>query len=80
VREKIDYSELRLWLLLLRKRCKTARQARSSQVAPLKMEPRHRKLNEDDYEDAEYIDEHNDDDEMMCSIEWNAVNSGHLVP
>ena len=45
----------------------------AGQIAALKMEPRHRKLNDDEHEDAEYIDEHNDDDDMVaqCSIEWN---------
>jgi hypothetical protein len=32
------------------------------------MEPRHRKPNDDELEDAEYIEEHNDDDEMMLTL------------
>jgi hypothetical protein len=32
------------------------------------MEPRHRKLQDDEHEDAEYIDEHNDENEMMLKF------------
>ena len=46
----------------------------AGQIAALKMEPRHRKPNEDDHEDAEYIDEHNDDDEMMLTLPSVAQN------
>ena len=38
------------------------------------MEPRHRKQNEDEHEDVEYIDEHNDDDEMMLTLPSVAQN------
>ena len=38
------------------------------------MEPRHRKLNDDELEDAEYIEEHNDDDEMMLTLPSVAQN------
>ena len=46
----------------------------AGQIAALKMEPRHRKLNDDEHEDAEYIDEHNDDDEMMLTLPSVAQN------
>ena len=38
------------------------------------MEPRHRKLTDDEREDAEYIDEHNDDDEIMLTLPSAAQN------
>ena len=44
------------------------------------MEPRHRKLNDDEHEDAEYIDEHNDDDEMMLTLPSVAQNGSKKNP